>query len=63
MELAAIIGIILKTGPQAVSGIIHLINDLKGEPPTQAQIDSFWARHQSAYADIMMEDPDTHAKD
>lgn len=60
MELAAIIGLILKTGPQAVQGIIALINDIKGEPPTQAEIDAVWARHKSAYADIMAEDASTH---
>lgn len=60
MGLEAIIGLIIKGGIEVIPRIVALINDLKGEPPTQAEIDAVWSRHKSAYADIIAEDASTH---
>lgn len=60
MGLESIIGLIIKGGVEVVPRIVALITDLKGEPPTQAEIDAVWERHKAAYDTIMGENPDAH---
>ena len=60
MGLDAIIGLIIKGGVEVIPRIVALINDLKGAPPTQEEIDAVWARHRKAYDTIMGEDASTH---
>lgn len=61
MEIAAVVGAIIKIGVDVAPRIVAFFNDLhKNDVPTQEQIDDVWARHQAAYKSIMDEDPSTH---
>ena len=61
MDILAIITGLIASGAKAAPAIVHFIQMLKGgEPPTQAEVDDAWARHKSAYSEIMAEDPNTH---
>lgn len=63
MGAEVLIPLFLKAGLELVPKIVTLIQDIiqanGGEPISQEQINSLWARHKAAYDRAMAVDPNT----